>query len=154
MSPARGSVGAAARKLEESWKHYPGASISRLRIVRCGLVPQGLSESSPVRRAGLAFRKSNPVPDGTIDWLLALAITAGYRFLILLQRAGHEILELADTRRIGRVGRHQFRRLLAVLCFHHPFPKRYRLPRIVAGPRHILEADLIRFKFVLSAEGQ
>ena len=63
-------------------------------------------------------------------------LMAGCRFLILLQRPGHEILELADTSRIGRVSRHQFRRLLAVLCFQHPFPKRYRLTRIVAGPRH------------------
>jgi hypothetical protein len=85
---------------------------------------------------------------------LTLSISAGHRFLILFQRAWHEVLELVDTSRIGRVSGHQFRRLLAVLCFHHPLPKRYRFTRIVAGPRHILQADLISFKFVLPAEGQ
>src|SRR5207245_10022065 len=46
---------------------------------------------------------------------LTLSISAGHRYLILLQRAWHEVLELVHTSRIGWVSRHQFRRLLAVL---------------------------------------
>jgi len=53
-----------------------------------------------VLEAAVAMTKSSSLPS-------ALGILmASYRFLILLQRPGHEILELADTSRIGRVRRH------------------------------------------------
>src|ERR1700745_1421485 len=56
--------------LVASWiRQLPMRVNLRLRSMRRRLVPEGRDESSPVRSAGMAFKKRS-VPDGTIDGYL------------------------------------------------------------------------------------
>jgi hypothetical protein len=45
--------------------------------------------------------------------------------LIDLESSRHQLLKLVNPSLVGRMSRHQFRRLPTLTCRHHPFPERH-----------------------------
>jgi hypothetical protein len=63
----------------------------------------------------LSNRPAKLRPDKTSFYFRALTSASSHRLLVLLHCAWQEVLELADSSRVGRVRRHQFSWLLAGL---------------------------------------